>query len=1143
MATLDERWGIPICIGSLRAFAYKSITFVKQLQAGSTCEQNRMADLGTVSLKHLMDAQVPAVVAVVVTTGASPWLEETLASLAAQHYGELSVLVLVTGDEPAVTVRVGRILPEAFVRFLPGRPGYAAASNEALGMVEGAAFFLLCHDDCALDADAVHNLVEESFRSNAGVVSPKFVNWDDPSILEHVGQNCDKTGAVVDRIGDGEVDHGQHDAVRDVFVAPGGCILIRADLWRELDGFDAGILAMGEDLDLSWRSQVAGSRVVVAPDARVRHREAVASGALPLAVAGVEVDGRHVTLQALQRRHELRVVLKCYTWFHLVRVLPQAALLALGEVVVALLARDRQRARAVAGAWFWNARHLRELRAPRRQLAAHRLFPDAEVRRLQLRGSARLTSYFSRLSHQGFDAANAVASSHGITPRHERPFRPLLTGSVGTAFSEDSDFDELDDLGHRSGRDRFGRPVRRSFLSTGRQRAVAGIVAALVIFVGTRGILFGAFPTVGQMAPLLPWSASWHHFFAGWQPAGVGTTAPASPAFGILGLAGTVLFGAMGLTQKVLLLGCLPLGAWGLSRLMRPLVSPRARVVAAVCYVGLPLPYEALGAGRWDGVVAYAALPFIVARLARRASIAPFDHVVGRGWRATPFGQTVALGAIIALATSFAPAVLPMTLAVAVAMALGSVMAGHHQNAGRIMWEAVKAVGVAVVLCAPWAVGTVLAGKNAVEIFGLPISAAAAPGWGEVTRFAIGPTVRSPIVWLLLAGAALPLLLGKGVRLVWAARLWAMASASWVLAFAATHGWTGRFTPSESVVLVPAAIAVAAGIGLGISSFENDLVGMAFGWRQVVSGLALAAVTVGLLPVFAGAANGRWGLPANGVEQPLSFLARTNTTASYRTLWLGDPRALPVGGWSMEPGLSYALTDQELPNSGDVWTPAGPGPAGIVSHAIQLAISGGTIHLGHLLAAESVRYVVIVDGLAPSEPGVAESAVAPPPRGLQQALLDQNDLRSVPGALGVQVFENPEAIPITAQRTRPVAPSTRLTWPGPQDVVGWQPVLSALAGHADATGGIRSGALYVGYAPAGSFSLTVRGRPLSGESVFGWARQYPDVPAGSATLSLRRFPFGPLAVLVEVLVWLVVALALFGWPGSRWRRGREGGEP
>src|ERR1700679_1887561 len=150
-----------------------------------------MAGPGTVSLKHLMDAQVPAVVAVVVTTGESPWLEESLASLAAQQYEELSVLVLVTGGVVDPTVRVGRILPEAFVRLLPGRPGYAAASNEALGMVEGAAFFLLCHDDCALDPDAVHNLVEESFRSNAGVVSPKYVHWGDPSFLLHVGMHSE----------------------------------------------------------------------------------------------------------------------------------------------------------------------------------------------------------------------------------------------------------------------------------------------------------------------------------------------------------------------------------------------------------------------------------------------------------------------------------------------------------------------------------------------------------------------------------------------------------------------------------------------------------------------------------------------------------------------------------------------------------------------------------------------------------------------------------------------------------------------------------------------------------------------------------------------------------------------------------------
>ncbi|HXZ61969.1 MAG TPA: glycosyltransferase, partial [Acidimicrobiales bacterium] len=751
-----------------------------------------------------MEAQVPAVVAVVVTADPGPWFEDTLCSLAAQDYGELSVLVLAVGDDhEEVTGRVGRVLPDAFVRHLADRRGYAAATNEALGMVEGAAFYLLCHDDVALDPDAVHLLVEEAFRSNAGVVSPKFVNWDDPTVLLHVGMSCDKTGAVVDRILEGEVDHGQHDAVRDVFVAPGGCVLVRADLFAELGGFDPGIVAMGEDLDFCWRSQVAGSRVVVAPAARVRHREAVASGLEPLAV-GAEPEGRHpVTLQALQRRHELRAVLKCFTWFPLLWVLPEAALLALGEIAVALLARDGERARAVAGAWRWNARRIGEIRALRRTLAGHRLLSDAEVRRLQVRGSARLSRYLSRLSHQGLDAANAVRSGHRHPERTENAEVAVLTGSVGTAFSEDADFDQLDDLGRRAGRDRFGRRVRTPVLGSGRQRIVAVLLALAVVTLGTRELLFGSLPLVGQLAPLPSWSATWHHFFSGWQSAGVGTTAPASPAFGLVGLTSTVLLGAMPVAQRILILGCIPLGAWGLSRFLRPLVSPRARMVGALCYLGLPLAYGALGTGRWDGLVAYALFPFIAARLARTAGLTPFAAEPGPRWRSGQTGQVAILGALIAATAGFAPAVVPIVLVTAVAWEVGALVVGVRQDAGRVVVAALKGVGAALVLVAPWVIGTVWAGKASVGIFGLPISAATAPGWGEVVRFAIGPAARSPLVWLLVVSAALPLLIGRGVRLVWAARLWAGALASWGLALVTSRGDLGSFTPSESVVLAP----------------------------------------------------------------------------------------------------------------------------------------------------------------------------------------------------------------------------------------------------------------------------------------------------------------------------------------------------
>ncbi len=1081
-----------------------------------------------------MESQAPAVVAVVVTTDPGPWFEEALSSLAEQDYGELSVLVLATGGEAGVAERVGRILPDAFVRHLPENPGYGAAANEALDMVEGAAFFLLCHDDCALDPDVVHKLVEESYRSNAGVVSPKFVNWDNPSILLHVGMSCDKTGAVVDRIQDGEVDHGQHDAVRDVFVAPGGCILVRADLWRQLGGFDPGIVAMGEDLDLSWRCQVAGSRVVVAPDARVRHREVVAGGLRELDVT-VTGSARHPdTLQSLQRRHELRAVMKCYTWFHLLRVLPQAALLALGETTVALLARDRSRASAVAGAWTWNARHLSELRGLRREVNRHRLFPDAEVRRLQLRGSARLSRYLTRLSHQGLEAANAVVGSSGEPGSHGTPSEvALLTGSVGLAFSEDSDFDELDDLGHRSGRDRFGRKVRVDPLTTGRQRVVALVVAALVIMAGTRELFFGSLPLVGQLAPLPAWSATWHHFFSGWQPAGVGTTAPASPVFGILGITGTLLLGSMGTLQKVLLLGCIPLGAVGLSRFIRPLVSPRARVVATISYLGLPLAYGALGTGRIDGLVAYAAFPFILARLARAAGMAPFDGIVGRGWRSSPTGQVAVLGAIVAAASSFAPAVLLLVVLAAGALAFGSFLAGFGGGATRLLAVAGKSLVVALVLGLPWVVGTLWAGTHAVDVFGLPISPSTAPGWGEVVRFAIGPTARSPVVWSLVGASALPLFLGKGVRLAWATRTWVMACASWGLAMAASHGTLGSFAPSETVVLVPAAVAVAAGIGLGISSFEMDLAGQEFGWRQVMSSLALFAAALGLLPVAAGAVDGRWGLATTGVEQPLAFLSHPTSPGVYRVLWLGDPRALPVGGWSIDSGYSYALTSQALPDATEVWTPAGPGPAASVADAVRLATAGGTVHLGRLLAAAGVRYVVVVDGLSPTEGNLVASVAAPPPARLQRALLDQNDLQVVPGEFGVQVYENGENIPVTAQRATPLAAPTKpLSYPGAADATGWKAALSALSGRGPATGTVGAGAVYAGYAPAGSFTLKVSGLAVARQAAFGWAAEYPNTPAGPATLSFTRLPYIPFLVFLELMAWCLLAALILGW--RRW---------
>ena len=209
-----------------------------------------------------------------------PWFEETLGSLAEQDYPNLNTLFLARrrarSTRPATTSRgcITARLPDAYVRELGANPGFGAAANEVLRLVEGDnGFFCFCHDDVALEPDTIRALVEELYRSNAGIVGPKLVSWDDAGLLQHVGLGLDRFGEVDPIIEPGEYDQEQHDAVSDVFVLPSACLLVRADLFRALGGFDPAISFHGDDVDLCWRAHLSGARVVVAPQARVRHRE------------------------------------------------------------------------------------------------------------------------------------------------------------------------------------------------------------------------------------------------------------------------------------------------------------------------------------------------------------------------------------------------------------------------------------------------------------------------------------------------------------------------------------------------------------------------------------------------------------------------------------------------------------------------------------------------------------------------------------------------------------------------------------------------------------------------------------------------------------------------------------------------------
>jgi GT2 family glycosyltransferase len=910
-------------------------------------------------------AAVPSVLAVVVAHEPGPWFDDTLAGLAAQDYPRLGVLVVDTGGAGApgeVAARVAAVLPDA--KVLAARPddrGFGAAANRVLDEGPRAALYLFCHDDLALAPDAVTNLVDEVVRSNAAIVAPKLVMWDDPTRLQHVGLSVDKFGASAPLADEGEIDQAQRDAVTDVFAVPSACMLVRADLFRTLGGFDPGMRFRGDDVDLCWRAQLAGARVMVAPAAVARHREGLAD--------------RHDAddTQRLQFRHATRTMLSCWSLGRLALVLPQAALLTIVEVLLAVVRGRFRTARELVAAWGWNLARLPDIIRRRRRIAALRQVSDAEVHRLQVRGSARLRGELRR-SMREEERLHAITSAR--------------------------------------------RDLATSFRNAATRRAVVGVaLLAVVLIFGSRHLFTSEIPAVGELQPLRGGTrALLSEWWRGWHAPQLGTDAPAPTAYALLGLLGIPLLGHAALLRTVLLLAPLPLGALGMWRLARPFGSRTASITGVATYLALPVAYNGYARGSFSALTLFAAAPWLLGALGRLVGTAPFAP---RGRRGGSFAhRALGLGIVVALVGAFVPFAVVVVAVVVLALLLGGLVSGDAR--GLVPLLAGSAVGalVAFVLHLPWSLTFVTGDAPWASLASAGATGGARYGVAELLRFHTGPFGGGPLSYAVLVTAAFALLLANDVRLAWAVRCWFVALACWSLVWAGEQGWLVRPLPDPGVLLAPAAAALAFATALGVAAFEVDLRRHRFGWRQLAPFVAVASFLVLLLPFVAGAADGRWKLPRRDFSRSYAGLVARPEEGTARILWIGDPVTLPVAGTSLAqgelgavaPGMAFATTDGRAPVFLDRWGVPQTRGAVLVRDAVERAVAGDTTRLGRLLAVFGVRYVVLADHLVPA-PYAGEAR--PVPAALVRTLDAQLDLERVVSVNeAVTVFRNNSWSPV-----------------------------------------------------------------------------------------------------------------------------------
>ena len=1011
--------------------------------------------------------------AVVVAHEPGDWFVETLESLALQDYEHLRVAV-VDAAGSGIGVRARAVIDDAVIIDASGSTGFAEAANAVLSADLEADFLLVCHDDVALAPDAVSILMAEALRSRAGIVGPKLVDWDRPEMIVHAGYEVDRFGVGADIADVGELDQEQHDGVRDVFALPSAALLIRRGLFVTLGGFDGAMTHRGEDIDLCWRAQMAGARVMIVGGAVVRHRSRL------VARTGVE------DVRLTRARHALRAMLVNHGRISLMIFVPLALLMSIAETLLALITARFGRVREVVSAWAWNIARLDVVVQRRRANAQVRKVRQADVTAMQYLGSARLTAFVRR--HFGGDSGGLLAAAgRGVLGE-------LRTGTTRLAW-------------------------------------ISWAVVLAVVLFGSRSLIREGVPAVGDFAAFPDTAGdllgAW---WRGWTERGTGAPSSNLGALVHLGILGWLLFGSMGLVRTLWVIGPILAGLIGAYRLLAATGSRRAQVGTLVAYLLVPLPFVSVSSGSISGLVGYAAAPWMLREMLRASGTAPFRNSGPRVGNLV--SAAVALGAVAGIAALLVPAAAGLLVPLAAGLAVGGLLAGRPGGIARLMAATVMAIPVIAFLALPMVVDAVASGAPWAVIADGRDGSAGPTSFGEILRFAVGHDDPGSLVWLFAVPMAVPLLLGRGWRLEQAVRFWMVAVAAWALALAAQRGALPFGLPDLQLLLAPAAVSVAALCGMAVLSIEHDLRFSHFGWRQalvpatVAASLLLAAGSVGLLE------DGRWGLVGSGHHGALRFEPPV-LAGSYRVLWIGAPEFLAVEGRSLGPGLAWAATAGDSVTVIDRSVPVDAGRADLVETVLNEITAGRTTRGGRLLAGLGVRYVVLLHRLAPAPFSTAGEA-RPVPAGLVSSVRSQLDLELIDGTnSAVDVFVNSSWVPMRALQAPGFDAGILEITDLEARPVGVGAAIFSGAGP-PWSGSVPDGAeVLVSHTPRPGWELSVDGEAVPRREALSWARAYLPSGGGEAVLSYSVPWWRRVGQLVGAAAPAVLAL---GWLRRRMDR-------
>ena len=154
---------------------------------------------------------------------------------------------------------------------------WASINNWAAQCCESEFLLFLNNDTLIINKDWIESLLDCGIKKNVGAVGAKLLYEDDT--IQHAGIIMQIGGIAghAFRYHPDEVPgyFGYSDVVRNCAAVTGACMLVRKELWQQLDGFDESLRVSYNDVDFCLRLLEINYAVIYTPFAKLYHLESI----------------------------------------------------------------------------------------------------------------------------------------------------------------------------------------------------------------------------------------------------------------------------------------------------------------------------------------------------------------------------------------------------------------------------------------------------------------------------------------------------------------------------------------------------------------------------------------------------------------------------------------------------------------------------------------------------------------------------------------------------------------------------------------------------------------------------------------------------------------------------------------------------